>query len=46
MNFDKDINSFDLVNDYSAAKLQLTRRAIKNWIYALRVDTVTKSARL
>ena len=46
MDFDEDANLYDLADDHPAAKLQLTRRAVKDWIYALRVDPVTKGARL
>ena len=46
MDFEEDANPYDLADDHPAAKLQLTRKAVKDWIYALRVDPVTKGARL
>ncbi|KAF6227951.1 hypothetical protein HO133_007679 [Letharia lupina] len=46
MNFKEDENPYDVPDDHPAAKLQITTKAVKEWIFALRVDPVTKGVRL
>lgn len=46
MNFKEDENPYDVPDDHPAAKLQITTKAVKEWIFALRVDPVTKGVHL
>lgn len=46
MEFKEDENPYDLTDDHPAAKLQMTSTAVKKWIFAARVDSITKGVRL
>ena len=46
LDFAEGQNLFDMPYWHHAAKLQLTTKAIKDWILAIRLDPVTKELRL
>ena len=46
MQFEQDLDPFLLSNDHSAVKLQLTKRAIKDWILTHRINSIKQEIRL
>ena len=46
MNFDWNMNPYDVDDDHPAAKLQMTKRATLDWIHARRIDPTMKGIHL